>query len=81
MNDFCDSINIGITVAAPDPLVEAPAVRATATRWRASHARIFNTPPPILLFKKARGKGNEKHIVCCVLLTNCLWGHEIIIRC
>lgn len=44
MNDFCDSINIGITVAAPDPLVKAPAVRATATRWRASHACMFNTP-------------------------------------
>lgn len=72
MNDFCDSINIGITVAAPDPLVKAPAVRATATRWRASHACIFNTPTSNSVKEGKEEKTNEKHIVGCVLLTNSL---------
>lgn len=58
MNDFCASINTGITAAAPHPLIKAPVVSSTATRWQDSHACISNHPLQSL-FKKARGKNKQ----------------------
>lgn len=81
MNDFCDSINTGITVAAPHPLIKMPVMSATVTRWRASHACTFSPhppPPPIPLLKEARGKESEKLIACCVPLIASLRDYAII---